>query len=149
MTQHGAVCTQYESKAVDQQRRNLNSNCGYKGLAWNLDHKAHYGWCMTVKDAPYFFGATNETTKREKALKRCNSGKDTTGGGAIAGSRCQMYVADALLKAAPNIEHYCGYPVEGRFTQDANAHRRFCENNMKANTIINSEEAAKLPSLNA
>ncbi len=35
--------------------------------------------------------------------------------------------------------------LTGRFTQDANAHRRLCENNMKANniTIINSEEAAR------
>lgn len=143
--QHAAVCRSYASKAVEQQRRNLNSNCGYRGVAWNLDHKAHYGWCLTLKDAPYFSGASNESSKREKALKKCNAGKDTTGGGSISGSRCQIYVADALLKAAANIEHHCGYAVAGRFTQDANAHRRFCENNMKANNlaIINAEEAAR------
>lgn len=127
LSQHAAVCRGYASKAAEQQRRNLNSNCGYKGLPWNLDQNAHYGWCMTLRDAPYFWGASNESNKREKALKKCNAGKDTTGGGDIAGSRCQLYVSDALLKAAANIEQHCGYAVSGRFSQNANAHRRFCK----------------------
>ncbi len=145
LVQHAAVCRNYASKATEQQRRNLNSNCGYKGVAWNLDYKAHYGWCMTLRDAPYFRGASNEAGKREKALRKCSADPDSSGGGSIGGSRCQMYVAAALLKAAANIEHHCGYAATGRFTQDASAHRRFCENNMKANNlaIINSEETAR------
>jgi hypothetical protein len=86
-TQHGAHCNLYASKAAEQQRRNVNSNCGYTGPAWSFDRKAHYNWCMTLTDAPYFRATSIEKGNREKALKKCNAGPDTTGGGSIGGKK--------------------------------------------------------------
>lgn len=74
-------------------------------------------------------------------------GVDQTRGGSIGGSRCQMHVVDALLKAAANIENHCGYPAKGRVTQNANAHRSFCENNLAANNLANITSLKKRPGM--
>lgn len=144
-TQQGAVCKTYAARAVEHQRRNFASNCGYTGPAWNLDQAAHYNWCMSLQDAPYFRPASKETGLRERALRKCNAKPDSTGGGSIGGTRCQRYVATALSKATANVEYKCGFPNAGRFTLDANAHKRFCDDSMKANNlaIIDFEENAR------
>lgn len=144
-TQQGAVCKTYAARAVEHQRRNFNSNCGYTGPAWNLDQTAHYNWCMSLQDPPYFRPASKETGLRERALKKCNAKPDSTGGGSIGGTRCQRYVSTALSKAAANVEYKCGFPRTGRFTLDANAHQRFCDDSLKANNlaIIDFEENAR------
>jgi hypothetical protein len=100
---------------------------------------------MSLRDAPYFRPASKETGMRERALRKCNAKPDSTGGGLIGGTRCQRYVGIAMIKARENIELNCGFPSAGRFTTDASAHQRFCDDSMKANNraIIDFEENAR------
>lgn len=58
-------CTDYAATAVDQQRQNLNRQCGFSGDAWNANWQEHFAWCSGVPAAEA--KARTETRTRQLA----------------------------------------------------------------------------------
>ncbi len=68
---HGAFaqanCETYGKLALRQMQENELKKCGFKGLEWNTDLKAHVDWCASV--GPDQWKA--QLQKRELALATC------------------------------------------------------------------------------
>lgn len=62
-----ARCDAYAKKAVAQYQENVDKKCGYYGLPWLGDYKAHYAWCLTVPKNI----SDMENLKRDQALANC------------------------------------------------------------------------------
>lgn len=60
-------CQSYGQTAVQQQRENLNLNCGFSGYKWNSSSSYHSNWCKKGNQ-----GLTgSETNIRDKKLIEC------------------------------------------------------------------------------
>ncbi len=60
-------CQNYAITAVQQNKNNLNFNCGYSGSRWGENLKAHFNWCMRVPES----ASEAETAEREKLIRQC------------------------------------------------------------------------------
>jgi hypothetical protein len=62
-----ANCDMYGKLALQQQKQNETSKCGFKGAEWSPDLKAHIAWCNTV--GPDQWKA--QLQKRNQQLENC------------------------------------------------------------------------------
>lgn len=62
-----ANCQWYATTALKQQQDNERLKCGFKGLAWHTDLKAHLSWCASVPPEAW----RSEAKKREQELSAC------------------------------------------------------------------------------
>ena len=62
-----ANCDWYAKTALKQQQDNERLKCGFKGLAWTTDLKAHQAWCASVSPDEW----KKEAQKRDQDLASC------------------------------------------------------------------------------
>ena len=62
-------CEQYAKTAVDQNKKNQWTNCGYTGNRWSNNYAGHFNWCLSVSKSD----ANNETKTRTEQLQQCLS----------------------------------------------------------------------------
>jgi hypothetical protein len=60
-------CNNYALDAVIAHVNNINWKCGYSGLRWQYNKKAHYNWCMKVPKK----SADDETDERQAGMDKC------------------------------------------------------------------------------
>ncbi len=48
-----ANCAMYGKLAIQQQKENLQRNCGFSGVAWSTDLRGHIAWCAKVGPAQW------------------------------------------------------------------------------------------------
>jgi hypothetical protein len=63
------TCQWYADQTMVQIAMNIANKCGFTGLRWLDDKKAHYDWCFNVN--PPFSAMSNEIDIRKKMLKGC------------------------------------------------------------------------------
>jgi len=63
------TCQWYADQTMVQIAMNIANKCGFTGLRWLDDKKAHYDWCFNVN--PPFSATSNEIDIRKKMLKGC------------------------------------------------------------------------------
>lgn len=63
------TCQWYADQTMVQIAMNIANKCGFSGLRWLDDKKAHYDWCFNVN--PPFSAMSNEIDIRKKMLKGC------------------------------------------------------------------------------
>ena len=63
------TCQWYADQTMVQIAMNIANKCGFTGLRWLDDKKAHYDWCFNAN--PPFSAMTNEIDIRKKMLKGC------------------------------------------------------------------------------
>lgn len=63
------TCQWYADQTMVQIAMNIANKCGFRGLRWLDDKKAHYDWCFNVN--PPFSAMSNEIDIRKKMLKGC------------------------------------------------------------------------------
>lgn len=66
-TQRDYQCNNYSRDAVEQHKKNLQFNCGFKGLRWSHNKAGQRKWCMTVKKSI----TDKENSVRRKMLDDC------------------------------------------------------------------------------
>ncbi|CAA6811965.1 MAG: Unknown protein [uncultured Thiotrichaceae bacterium] len=64
-------CQHYATTATDQNKKNIDNNCGYSGARWSSDYNGQYQWCLTVKNTI----TQHENSERKKLLKSCMTRK--------------------------------------------------------------------------
>jgi hypothetical protein len=62
-----ANCDMYGKLALQQQKQNETSKCGFTGAEWSPDLKAHIAWCNSV--GPDQWKA--QLQKRNQQLEKC------------------------------------------------------------------------------
>lgn len=60
-------CNYYARDAVEQQRKNLQFQCGYQSLRWSSNKEGQQKWCMTVRESI----SNKENRTRKEMLDRC------------------------------------------------------------------------------
>jgi hypothetical protein len=63
------TCQWYADQTMVQIAMNIANKCGFTGLRWLEDKKAHYNWCFNAN--PPFGAMQNEIDIRKKMLKGC------------------------------------------------------------------------------
>jgi hypothetical protein len=63
------TCQWYADQTMVQIAMNIANKCGFTGLRWLDDKKAHYNWCFNAN--PPFSAMQNEIDIRKKMLKGC------------------------------------------------------------------------------
>ena len=121
------ACIAYANGAVNQQRKNLARQCGYRGSRWQLNFRRHKNWCMNVSRR----ARIAEVNARSRALRRCGVGGNANqgNGGQPAVSRkdrfCNRYAYTAVTQNRRNINMVCRY--RGSRWQDSFArHKNWC-----------------------
>lgn len=64
-------CQHYAATAIEQNKKNIDNNCGYSGARWSSDANGQYQWCLTVKETI----TQHENSEREKLLNSCMTRK--------------------------------------------------------------------------
>jgi Ca-activated chloride channel family protein len=67
-------CKQYAENAVEHERTNIESECGYESKHWTTDYATHFDWCMT--EAMTSILPMQEHDKRTSKLKKCHAPQD-------------------------------------------------------------------------
>ncbi|MFT3987704.1 hypothetical protein [Aestuariivirga sp.] len=108
-----AFCALYAQKAVKQQKKNINMDCGFHGPRWQMNYDAHFAWCLGVPPAV----ADAETQARVNQLASCTG--DSGGGGPPAqqtftdpkyqGMRLDWCFVWGNQCGAPAANAYCQY----------------------------------------
>ena len=65
-----ATCDWYANTALQQQKINTDSKCGYKGESWSFDRSQHIVWCQSVGPDQW----KRQAQFREQELAKCSSG---------------------------------------------------------------------------
>ncbi len=60
-------CQWYATTALKQQKENERLKCGFKGLSWHSDMRAHLSWCASVPPDQW----RSEARKRDQELATC------------------------------------------------------------------------------
>jgi len=60
-------CKYYAKTAVEQNKKNIQLKCGFKGSRWNNDKQGQEKWCLNVLDIV----SQEENTARKQKLKTC------------------------------------------------------------------------------
>jgi hypothetical protein len=63
------TCDWYADQTMVQIASNIANKCGFTGLRWLDDKKAHHDWCFTMD--PGFSAMKNEIKIRDQMLKGC------------------------------------------------------------------------------
>lgn len=63
------TCEWYANQTMVQVATNIANKCGFTGLRWLEDKKAHFDWCFNAN--PPFSAMENEIDIRRKMLKGC------------------------------------------------------------------------------
>jgi hypothetical protein len=93
-----AFCDGYATTAVEQSRTNRERGCGGAGGNWQPSYRAHYDWCMRVRESD----AVNAGRGRNAFLARC-------AGQEARHQICDRYALDALEGQRENLWRRCGY----------------------------------------
>jgi len=64
-----SFCESYARQAVSAQINNMKYKCQFGGARWQLNHSAHFDWCMNAQKP----AAVSENTKRADALSKCRT----------------------------------------------------------------------------
>lgn len=65
------ICESYAKKSVNQNKKNISLQCGFKNPSWSSDYKAHFNWCMHGEN---YLHVDNASGSREKQLQACGGG---------------------------------------------------------------------------
>ena len=128
-------CNDYAQRAVNQQSRNKQSGCGFKGARWQLNFQNHFNWCMKVSKGK----ANGERNARKKQLSQC-----TGGGGGSKASFCNSYAQKAVNQQNANLTRGCGFKG-ARWQLNYQNHRNWCMKVSKAQA--NGERNARTQQL--
>jgi len=92
-------CFDYAQIAVEQNQKNLQQHCGFKGLRWSDDQLGQMQWCMTVSKNI----ATAENQARQDLLADCQPQKINIQ------TFCSNYAQLAVEQNKQNKQHQCGF----------------------------------------
>lgn len=62
-----ANCDWYARKALEQQRANVERQCGFKGPSWSSDYKDHLAWCKSTSPDDW----KRQAQLRDQQLAKC------------------------------------------------------------------------------
>lgn len=62
-----ASCDWYARKALEQQRANIERQCGFKGPSWTSDYKEHLTWCKSTSPDDW----KRQAQMRDQQLAKC------------------------------------------------------------------------------
>lgn len=60
-------CEWYARTALEQQRRNVERNCGFTGPSWSSDRARHLAWCKSSSPDEW----KRQAQIREQQLAKC------------------------------------------------------------------------------
>ena len=63
-----ATCDWYANTALQQQKRNIDQKCGFKGESWSFDRSAHMEWCRGVGPTEW----KRQAQFRDQELAKCS-----------------------------------------------------------------------------
>jgi len=128
-------CNNYAQSAVNQQKKNLQKNCGLAGGRWHLNKNQHKNWCMSAPKA----NSLSEFNKRKAKLAQCG------GGAGNKAQFCNSYSQKAVNQQQKNLQKNCGLSG-GRWHLNYNKHNNWCMGAPKSKA--NSEHKIRKNKLN-
>lgn len=62
-------CDWYARTALEQQRLNLERNCGFEGSSWSTDRSRHLAWCKSTSPDEW----KRQAQLRDQQLAKCKA----------------------------------------------------------------------------
>lgn len=139
------ACIAYARGAVNQHRKNVRSQCGYRGTRWQYSFRAHKNWCMGVSRR----ARVAEINARGNAIRSCVRGNGQNAGQNAGGARvraCNGYAQQAVNQYRRSRNMVCGFRGS-RWQPSFRAHKNWCLTASRA--ARSSETRARRRALNA
>lgn len=124
------ACRNYAQKAVNQNRANRLSRCGYVGRRWSASFNRHFQWCRTASRNSRNF----ETRTRARMLNRCRIGAaprplplpPAGNAGNAREAACSAYASNALAQFSRAKRLRCGFRGK-RWHANYAQHKNWCK----------------------
>ena len=127
-------CDAYAQAAIEQQSKNLQLKCGFKGPAWQLNHANHKNWCLSPGVG--IMAVSQEDHRRKEALKTCQSKKMVFI--PLQFKDCNKYAQNAVDQQTLNLAFQCGHKGKAWSTNFL-GHRDWCALKTVTVAMVNGE----------
>ena len=127
-------CDAYAQAAIEQQSKNLQLKCGFKGPAWQLNYANHKNWCLSPGVG--IMAVSKEDHRRKEALKQCKSKKLVFI--PLQFKDCNKYAQNAVDQQTVNLAFQCGHKGKAWSTNFL-GHRNWCALKTVTVAMVNEE----------